>query len=90
MVDLLVLGRFLPVGRVPMVVIIGIAATVLFIILWRTGFLDDLVERAGAGGDREGNQERKRLKDNSLDPEMAKRLEVFEEFMEDLPDDNEE
>jgi hypothetical protein len=73
-----------------MVVIIGIAATVLFIILWKTGFLDDLVERADAGTDRDGNQERKRLEDGSLDPEMAKRLEVFEEFMEDLPDDEEE
>jgi len=73
-----------------MVVIIGIAASVLFIILWRSGFLDDLMMRGRTGSDDSWGQERKRLKELPLDPEMAKRLEVFEEFMEELPDDEEE
>ncbi len=73
-----------------MVVIIGIAATVLFIILWRSGVLDDLIERGGARNDERWGQESERLKEIPLDPEMTKRLEVFEEFMEELPDDEEE
>ena len=73
-----------------MVVVIGIAATVLFVILWRSGFLDDLMERGRARGDKRWRQERKQLEDAPLDPEMAKRLEIFEEFMEELPDDEEE
>jgi len=73
-----------------MVVIVGIAATVLFIILWMSGFLDDLMERRHAGSEERQRQERKLLKDVPLDPDMAKRLEVFEEFLEELPDDDED
>lgn len=73
-----------------MVVIIGVIATVLFLILWKSGLLDDLVERGRAGSEERWHQERKRLNKAAPDPEMAKRLEIFEEFMEELPDDEEE
>ena len=73
-----------------MLVTIGIAATLIFIILWRSGVLDDLMMRGRAGSEDRWGQGRKRLKDGPLDSEMAKRLEVFEEFMEELPDDEEE
>jgi len=73
-----------------MVVSIGIAATLIFLILWRSGFLDDIIERGRAGSDERWQQERTRLNKAPVDPEMAKRLEVFEEFMEELPDDEEE
>jgi hypothetical protein len=73
-----------------MVVIIGIAVTVLFVILWRSGFLDDLMERAGAKDDNHWRDKRDSPKAIPMDPEMAKRLEVFEEFMEELPDDEDE
>ena len=73
-----------------MIVTIGIVATVIFIILWRSGVLDDLTMRGRAGRDEHREQERKQLKEISLDPEMSKRLEVFEEFLEELTDDEEE
>jgi hypothetical protein len=81
---------FYSLGGFIMVVIIGIAATVLFIILWRSGVLDDLIERGGVGNDGRWERESERLKEIPLDSEMAKRLEIFEEFMEELPDDEEE
>ncbi|MCJ7827691.1 hypothetical protein MUP65_00905 [Patescibacteria group bacterium] len=70
--------------------LVGVIATVLFLILWRSGILDDLAERGRAGGDARWQQERKRLKGAPLDPEMTKRLEIFEEFLEELPDDEDE
>jgi hypothetical protein len=73
-----------------MYVIIGIAATILFIILWRSGILEDLMERGGVGEDERWKQERKRLSERPMDPEMEKRLEVFEEFLEELSDDEDE
>jgi hypothetical protein len=73
-----------------MYVIIGLAATILFIILWRSGILEDLMERGGIGEEERRQRDRKRLSEAPLDPEMAKRLEVFEEFLEELPDDEDE
>lgn len=73
-----------------MLVIVGITASVLFLILWRSGFLDDLMKRGSARRGDHWRQERKQIEDVFVDHEMAKRLEVFEEFMEELPDDEEE
>ena len=70
-----------------MYVIIGLAATILFIILWRSGILEDLMERGGTSEERRRQQESRRLSETPMDPDMAKRLEVFEEFLDELPDD---
>jgi hypothetical protein len=73
-----------------MLPIIGITLLVVFIILWRSGILDDLQKGKLNRQDRSDFRERKRLKDKSTDPEMNKRLEVFKEFIDELPDDEAE
>ena len=73
-----------------MVVIVGIAVTILFIILWRSGFLDDLMERGQARSEDRWRYEKDLSKTTPMNAEMAKRLEVFEEFMEELSDEDEE
>jgi len=73
-----------------MLPIIGITALIVFIILWRSGILEDL--QYGKRNRRSGRDipERKKLKRGSTDPEMNKRLEVFREFIDELPDDENE
>lgn len=70
-----------------MLPIIGITLLVVFIILWRSGILDDLQKGKLNRRSRSDVRERKQLKWKSSDPEMNKRLEVFKEFIDELPDD---
>ena len=69
---------------------IGITAAILFFVLWRTGVLDEL--RKWSLSQQRGPVKPKRelLADQAEDPEMSKRLEVFEEFIEDMPDDEDQ
>ncbi|OGO20853.1 MAG: hypothetical protein A2Z14_11320 [Chloroflexi bacterium RBG_16_48_8] len=70
-----------------MLPIIGITVLIIFIILWRSGILDDLQKgRLYRQRGRE-NQESKQLTVGSSDSDMNKRLEVFKEFIDELPDD---
>jgi len=73
-----------------MLPIIGITVLIIFIILWRSGILDDLQKgRLYRQRGRE-NQESKQLTVGSSDTDMNKRLEVFKEFIDELPDDETE
>lgn len=72
-----------------MLPIIGLAAALLFFILWRIGVLDEL--RNWSLSQQRGPEKPRRelLADQAEDPEMSKRLEIFEEFIDELPDDEE-
>jgi hypothetical protein len=71
-----------------MLPLFGIIAAVVFLILWRIGVLDEL--RKWGLERQKGPQKPKRdlLRDQVDDPEMSKRLEIFEEFIEELPDED--
>ena len=66
---------------------IGITAALLFFVLWRTGMLDEL--RKWSLSRQRGPEKPKRelLTDQVEDVEMSKRLEIFEQFIDELPDD---
>lgn len=66
---------------------IGITAAILFFILWRSGALEEL--RKWSLSQQRGPEKPRRdlLADQAEDPEMSKRLEIFEEFIDELPDD---
>jgi hypothetical protein len=70
-----------------MLPIIGITVLIVFIILWRSGILDDLQKGKRYRKSGREPQESKRLTTESADPDMNKRLEVFREFIDELPDD---
>jgi len=70
-----------------MLPIIGITVLIIFIILWRSGILDDLQKGRFSRQGKKDIQETKQLTPTSSDPEMNKRLEVFREFIDELPDD---
>lgn len=72
-----------------MLAFIGITAAILFFILWRAGVLDELRRWALSQGNEPGKSFMKLLTGEDEDPEMSKRLEVFEEFIDELPDDEE-
>jgi hypothetical protein len=73
-----------------MLPMIGITVLIVFIILWRSGILDDL--REGKRYRKSGSdvRESRQLAKGSTDPDMNKRLEVFKEFIDELPDDESE
>lgn len=73
-----------------MLPIIGITVLIVFIILWRSGILEDLQYGKQSRRGRSDIPERKKLKTGPTDPEMNKRLEVFREFIDELPDDENE
>ena len=66
---------------------IGITASILFFILWRAGVFEELRRWALSQQNEPGKPLRKMLTEKAEDPEMSKRLEVFEEFIDELPDD---
>ena len=70
-----------------MLPIIGVTVLIVFIILWRSGILDDLQKGKLYRQSGRDVQESKQLKRGPTDPEMNKRLEVFKEFIDELPDD---
>jgi hypothetical protein len=69
-----------------MLPIIGITLLIVFIILWRTGILDDLQKGNRFRESGSKTQESKQLITGSTDTDMNKRLEVFREFIDELPD----
>jgi hypothetical protein len=73
-----------------MLPIIGITVLIVFIILWRSGILDDLQRGKLSRKSGRDAQESKQLTIESADPDMNKRLEVFREFIDELPDDEAE
>lgn len=72
-----------------MLPIIGLAAALLFFILWRLGILDELKNWSLSQQRGPEKPKRELLTDQAEDPEMSKRLEIFEEFIDELPDDEE-
>ncbi len=69
---------------------IVLGSAIVFLLLWQTGLLDELVElgRRGARGDRRDSADEGRRAPR--DPDMARRLEVFERFIENLSRGNRE
>lgn len=72
-----------------MLPLIGITAAVVFLILWRLGALDELRKWSLARQGGPEKPQRDLLTSQGDDPEMSKRLEVFEEFIDELPDEDE-
>jgi hypothetical protein len=72
-----------------MLPIIGLAAALLFFVLWRTGVLDELRNWSLSQRRVPEKPRRDLIADQAEDPEMSKRLEIFEEFIDELPDDEE-
>jgi hypothetical protein len=70
-----------------MLPIIGITLLIIFVVLWRSGILDDLQKGKLYHQSRRDIQESKKLTTGSTDPDMNKRLEVFKAFIDELPDD---
>lgn len=64
--------------------LVTIVAAIVFFALWRSGFLDELSD----WGQRRKTRPTKELSETSTEEEMAKRLEVFEEFIDELPDED--
>jgi hypothetical protein len=77
-------------GEFPMLAFIGIGVSILFFVLWRSGILDDLTDAGRDRGPENPDSLFNRLMGEPVDPEMDKRLEIFEEFIEDLPPDDQE
>jgi hypothetical protein len=69
-----------------MLPLITISAAIIFFVLWKSGILDEL-SKWSQNLSRSVDQPKK-ISDETTDPEMSKRLEVFEEFIDDLPDDD--
>ncbi len=60
---------------------VALSLAVLFFALLRLGVLDDLARGARRRGSRSG-QTRGKLLESNDEPELAKRLEVFKDFLE--------
>lgn len=70
-----------------MLMIIGITATLLFLLLWRLGVFDELKESSrskGGEAKKPGQQLPSGKRENT---EIARRLEIFEEFFDELSDE---
>jgi hypothetical protein len=73
-----------------MLPIITLTAALIFFVLWRTGVLDDLCRSAPGRGVARWKIEKPRAKPAKSPPPGRKdRLEVFQKFIENLPDDDE-
>jgi hypothetical protein len=70
-----------------MLPIIGITVLIIFVILWKSGILDDLQKGRLYRQGKRDIQKSKQLTPSSSDADMEKRLEVFKEFIDELPDD---
>ena len=69
---------------------IGIAAAMIFFILWRAGVLEELRKWVLSEQNEPGSPLRKLLTGETEDPEMSKRLEIFEDFIDELSDDEDQ
>lgn len=68
-----------------MLPLIVISATIAFFVVWKAGLLEEFRKWSL----QQQGREQRELIDEPMDPEMSKRLEIFEEFIEELPDDDE-
>ncbi|NIM93291.1 MAG: hypothetical protein GTO18_06230 [Anaerolineales bacterium] len=73
-----------------MLPVIVISVAVVFIIIWKMGFLDELKERGQARDMHREYREPEQLEAGSVDPEMKRRLEVFKDFMDEFSNEDEE
>ncbi len=74
-----------------MLPIIALAAALIFFVLWRSGVLDELNRSAPGRGGARWKIEKPRAKPAKSPPRARKdRLEVFQKFIENLPDDDEQ
>ena len=70
-----------------MLLMVGIAALILFFLLWRLGVLDELMISARS---RRGEIKKPDLqlpREGTENRDIAKRLEIYEEFFDRLDDD---
>jgi hypothetical protein len=74
-----------------MLPIIALTAALIFFVLWRSGVLDELNRSAPGRGSARWKIEKPRAKRAESPPRDRKdRLEVFQKFIENLPDDDEQ
>ncbi len=69
-----------------MLALVGITLTLIFILLWRSGVLDDLPEILGQRPPREDVPEQ--IKDSNYDSDKDRRLDVFKDYFEGEPDED--
>ncbi|MCH7587519.1 MAG: hypothetical protein IIC78_05735 [Chloroflexi bacterium] len=67
-----------------MLPIFVISAAIAFFVVWKAGLLDEL--RKWSLQQQTG--QRGELTDEPMDEEMSKRLEIFEEFIDEMPDED--
>jgi predicted secreted protein len=63
-----------------MLPVIGLVAVTIYIVVWRSGLLDELSQASRS------RQERKKSRRRTVAPSDPRRLNVFEEFIERLSD----
>jgi hypothetical protein len=63
-----------------MLALVGITLTLIFILLWRTGVLDDLPEILGRRSPPEDAPEQ--IEDSTYDPDKDRRLDIFKDYFE--------
>ena len=69
---------------------IGIAAAMMFFIFWRAGVLEELRKWVLSEQNEPRSPLRKLLTGETEDPEMSKLFEIFEFFIYELPDDEDQ
>jgi len=68
---------------------IVITAAILFFILQRSGIFDDLRRQAGNSRKNRQRWSERVKRELERDPELNKRLEVFKDFLDNEPDEEE-
>ncbi len=71
-----------------MLALVGITLTVIFILLWRSGVLDDLPEILGQRPPRADIPEQ--IEDSTYDSDKDRRLHVFKDYFEGDPDEDQQ
>ncbi len=69
-----------------MLPIFVISAAIAFFVVWKSGLLDEL--RKWSLQQQQPAGQRGELIDEPMDEEMSKRLEIFEEFIDEMPDED--
>lgn len=63
-----------------MLALVALTLALIFVLLWRTGFLDDLAEILRGTPPPEEAPEQ--IEDTSYDPDKDRRLDVFKNYLE--------
>jgi hypothetical protein len=69
-----------------MLPLFALSAAIVFFLLWKSGILEDLAAKRRSESPEHRVKKTTRV---SKDPDMAKRLRVFEQFVEQMPDEEE-